>query len=233
MTVHPFIEAEKRAGHSVKRACELMKVSRAAFYARRSGLPGPRGGAGCRADRTDHRGPCPIARDLRSPARACRAHTRGRWVWPASCRTTDAGRGVAGPAPPTTAGDHGPRSHGCLAPRPHCLGLPARPHRARHPLVRRHHIHPDRRGLALSGHGHRHRLPARGRLGNRRSPADRSGGRRTGICLPAASPHPSRDLPLGSRLPRRIQAVVATPRDQRGVGWFVVSRQPIGRCARS
>ncbi|MFJ2150987.1 winged helix-turn-helix domain-containing protein [Streptomyces microflavus] len=28
MTVHPFIEAEKRAGHSVKRACELMKVSR-------------------------------------------------------------------------------------------------------------------------------------------------------------------------------------------------------------
>ncbi|MFJ7063644.1 IS3 family transposase [Streptomyces microflavus] len=42
MTVHPFIEAEKRAGHSVKRACELMKVSRTAFYARRSGLPGPR-----------------------------------------------------------------------------------------------------------------------------------------------------------------------------------------------
>lgn len=42
MTVHPFIEAEKQAGHSVKRACELMKVSRTAFYARRSGLPGVR-----------------------------------------------------------------------------------------------------------------------------------------------------------------------------------------------
>ncbi|MGW2827165.1 IS3 family transposase [Streptomyces sp. NPDC001443] len=42
MTVHPFIEAEKRAGHSVKRACELLKVSRAAFYARCSGMPGPR-----------------------------------------------------------------------------------------------------------------------------------------------------------------------------------------------
>lgn len=42
MTVHPFIEAEKQAGHSVKRACELMKVSRTAFYACRSGLPGPR-----------------------------------------------------------------------------------------------------------------------------------------------------------------------------------------------
>ncbi|MFD5028814.1 IS3 family transposase [Streptomyces sp. NPDC058405] len=42
MTVHPFIEAEKRAGHSVKRACELLKVSRAAYYARRTGAPGRR-----------------------------------------------------------------------------------------------------------------------------------------------------------------------------------------------
>ncbi|MBP0456997.1 IS3 family transposase [Streptomyces bomunensis] len=36
------MEAEKRAGHSIKRACELMKVSRAAYYARRTGTPGPR-----------------------------------------------------------------------------------------------------------------------------------------------------------------------------------------------
>ncbi|XCM77593.1 IS3 family transposase (plasmid) [Kitasatospora sp. HUAS MG31] len=42
MTVHPFIEAEKQAGHSVKRACELLRVSRAAFYARRNDEPGPR-----------------------------------------------------------------------------------------------------------------------------------------------------------------------------------------------
>jgi transposase InsO family protein len=42
VTVHPFIEAEKRAGHSVKRACELLKVSRTAFYARRASMPGPR-----------------------------------------------------------------------------------------------------------------------------------------------------------------------------------------------
>ncbi|GGU84812.1 transposase [Streptomyces albospinus] len=42
MSVHPFIEAEKRGGHSVKRACELLKVSRAAFYARRTAVPGPR-----------------------------------------------------------------------------------------------------------------------------------------------------------------------------------------------
>lgn len=42
MTVHPFIEAEKHGGHSVKRACELLQVSRTAFYARRTGMPGPR-----------------------------------------------------------------------------------------------------------------------------------------------------------------------------------------------
>lgn len=42
MTVHPFIEAEKQGGHNVKRACELLKVSLTAFYARRAGKPGPR-----------------------------------------------------------------------------------------------------------------------------------------------------------------------------------------------
>lgn len=42
MTVDTFIEAEKRAGHSVQRACRLLKVSRAAFYTRRRCIPGPR-----------------------------------------------------------------------------------------------------------------------------------------------------------------------------------------------
>ncbi|WP_274564362.1 IS3 family transposase [Streptomyces spiramyceticus] len=42
MTVHPFIEAEKHGGHNVKRACELLEVSRTAFYARRTGKLGPR-----------------------------------------------------------------------------------------------------------------------------------------------------------------------------------------------
>ncbi|MFD9339076.1 IS3 family transposase [Streptomyces sp. NPDC060028] len=42
MTVHPFIEAEKLAGHNVRRTCELLKVSRTAYYARRTGTPGPR-----------------------------------------------------------------------------------------------------------------------------------------------------------------------------------------------
>jgi transposase InsO family protein len=32
VNVYPFIEAEKRCRRNVKRACELLKVSRAAFY---------------------------------------------------------------------------------------------------------------------------------------------------------------------------------------------------------
>ena len=37
MNVYPFIEAEKCCRRNVKRACELLKVSRAAFYAYLSG----------------------------------------------------------------------------------------------------------------------------------------------------------------------------------------------------
>jgi transposase InsO family protein len=42
VNVYPFIEAEKRQQRNVKRACELLKVSRAAYYAARNGQPGPR-----------------------------------------------------------------------------------------------------------------------------------------------------------------------------------------------
>jgi putative transposase len=37
--VDPFIEAEQVAGHSVKRCCELLEVSRAAFYERQDQTP--------------------------------------------------------------------------------------------------------------------------------------------------------------------------------------------------
>jgi transposase InsO family protein len=40
VNIYPFIEAEKRCRRNVKRACELLKVSRAAFYAH---LCGPSG----------------------------------------------------------------------------------------------------------------------------------------------------------------------------------------------
>jgi transposase InsO family protein len=39
--LYPFIEAEKAQHRNVKRACELLKVSRSAYYAARgNGLPG-------------------------------------------------------------------------------------------------------------------------------------------------------------------------------------------------
>ena len=42
MKLHSFIEAEKIAGRSVKRACDLFKVSRAAFYQRLNSTPSAR-----------------------------------------------------------------------------------------------------------------------------------------------------------------------------------------------
>jgi transposase InsO family protein len=40
--LYPFIEAEKSQGSNVKRACELLKVSRAAYYAARGARPSRR-----------------------------------------------------------------------------------------------------------------------------------------------------------------------------------------------
>jgi transposase InsO family protein len=42
VNVYPFIEAEKAQQRSVKRACELLEVSRAAYYARRANTPSAR-----------------------------------------------------------------------------------------------------------------------------------------------------------------------------------------------
>jgi transposase InsO family protein len=39
VNVYPFIEAEKVRDHNVKRACELLQVSRAAYYAQRENTP--------------------------------------------------------------------------------------------------------------------------------------------------------------------------------------------------
>ena len=42
MNVYPFIEAEKAQRRTVKRACELLEVSRAAYYAHRAATPSAR-----------------------------------------------------------------------------------------------------------------------------------------------------------------------------------------------
>ncbi|WP_299537823.1 DDE-type integrase/transposase/recombinase [uncultured Streptomyces sp.] len=114
MTVHPFIEAEKCAGHSVKRACELMKVSRTAFYARRSGLPGPR--AVRDAELTKQISQVHARSRGTYGAPRVHAHARGCRVRPSSCRSTDAGRRAARPAPPTTARDHDPDPRAAFRP---------------------------------------------------------------------------------------------------------------------
>ena len=62
----PFIEAEKQDSGNVKRACELLKVSRAAFYAHRSGP--------CQRERADA--------DLASRVRAVHMESRGRYGAP-------------------------------------------------------------------------------------------------------------------------------------------------------
>ena len=42
MNLYPFIEAEKAQQRNVKRACELLEVSRAAYYAHRAAVPSAR-----------------------------------------------------------------------------------------------------------------------------------------------------------------------------------------------
>ena len=39
MNLYPFIEAERAQQRTVKRACELLEVSRAAYYAHRADVP--------------------------------------------------------------------------------------------------------------------------------------------------------------------------------------------------
>lgn len=42
MNVYPFIEAEKVTSRNVARACELMEVSRSAYYQQRDQVPSAR-----------------------------------------------------------------------------------------------------------------------------------------------------------------------------------------------
>jgi hypothetical protein len=86
VTVHPFIGAEKQGGHNVKRACEPPQVSRAAFYARRTTVPGPPAGAST------------------SPASP---RSRAGSAWPPSS-TSPRGASWAGPPPTTRAPSSSP-----------------------------------------------------------------------------------------------------------------------------
>jgi transposase InsO family protein len=67
VNIYPFIEAEKAQQRNVKRACELLKVSRAAYYAARDGQP-------CDRDRQDA--------DLTVVIKAEHKRSRGRYGAP-------------------------------------------------------------------------------------------------------------------------------------------------------
>ena len=91
MNVYPLIEAEKRGRRNVTRACELLKVSRTAFYAY---LSRPSGGT--RTTRTWPRRSRPCTRNPRAAA-ALRGCTL-------SCAAAGSGMAASGwPAPAGTA----------------------------------------------------------------------------------------------------------------------------------
>jgi putative transposase len=74
---HPFIGAEKDAGHGVARACRLLKVSRAAYYQRRAGVLSPRRAADAvlSAKITDIHGESKGTYGRRGSTRSCAART--------------------------------------------------------------------------------------------------------------------------------------------------------------
>jgi transposase InsO family protein len=67
VNVYPFIEAEKQEQRNVKRACELLQVSRAAYYADRDGQPS-------RRDEDDA--------ELREAIKQAHAESKGRYGAP-------------------------------------------------------------------------------------------------------------------------------------------------------
>lgn len=116
MSVDPFIEAEKTAGHSVKRACELLMVSRAAYYARCSSAPGPR-----------------AVRDAELTERITNVHGQSRGTYGVQCVHTVLQRESAGCGRRRVArlmrqagliGRHRRRRHRTTAPGPNAAARP-------------------------------------------------------------------------------------------------------------
>jgi HTH-like domain len=100
VSVHPFIEAERAQQHSVQRACQLLQVSRAAYYAHRTG-PSARERAdpvltarirAVHAESKGRYGPPPVHAEL-----ARNGHQHGRkWIARLMRRTSRAARPPSG-----------------------------------------------------------------------------------------------------------------------------------------
>jgi hypothetical protein len=171
VNVYPFTGAEKAGSRNVKRAGELLKVSRAAYYAARGDRP-------CDRDREDAELAVLItAEHKRSRGRygAPRIHAELRGKGHRHSRKRVARlmrqRGLRGRTPrrwkKTTIPGPGGRGPGrCDPPGLHHRRVEAQP-----AVVRRYHLHRDLGGLAVPGHRHRYRLPPGRRVRPGRSPA--------------------------------------------------------------
>ncbi len=178
MNCYPFIEAEKAQRRNVKRACELLKVSRSAYYAARGAEPRPASAQDAELAAQVKA----VHEESKGRYGAPRVHAQLRAAGPAALpqagRPADARQRPAGPGGEAVEEDHDPRPGRRGAGRPDPPGLHRRRLQAQHPLVRRHHLHRHLGRLALPGHGHRHRLPPGRRLRPRGPPAHRADRRR-------------------------------------------------------
>ena len=160
----PFIEAEKVAGHSVDKACDLLKVSKSAYYERRNGVPSARQISDA---------------ELTEQIKAIHAESKGTYGAPrihkellhrhVACgkrRVTRLMRqaGLEGRCKKRWRKTTDARPGGRAGPRPH--PAPLRTVRGDRPaLRRRHHLHRHLGGLVLPGDRHRPGHPPGGGLG--------------------------------------------------------------------
>jgi HTH-like domain len=207
VNVYPFIEAEKAQQRNVKRACELLKVSRAAYYAARTGQLSDH-------DRDD------AGLTLRITAEHKRS--KGRYGAPRICaELRGQGRRHSRKRVARLMRQAGLR--GRAAKRWKKTTIPDPAATARADAIRRD-FTADAAGINQRWCGDityiatwegwlylatvtRHRLPPRRRVRPGRSPAHRTGRRRAGQRGRRPRPGTRGDLPLRPRLPVHLRRV--------------------------
>ena len=226
MNIYPFIEAEKACRRNVKRACELLKVSRAAFYQHLAG-PSARERADaelaaeiqCRARRVE--GPLRRAAGARA-AGPPRAPSRPQARRPAHARRPACSGRAAKRWKKTTIADPAAAARADRIRRDFTADAAAVNTRWCGDITYIAHVG----GVAVPGHRHRHRLPPRRRLRDGRSPAHRAGRRRAGQRGRRPRPGAGSDLPHRQGLPVHLRRL----RRPRGDCQVELSHGRTGQC---
>ena len=180
MNVYPFIEAEKVDSHNVKRACELLQVSRSAYYQHRADQPSAR-------EQSDAELTAEISQihaDSKGPYGAPRIHAqlrrRGYRVARKRVARLMRAAGLRGKTPKrwrrTTIPDPSATVPPDLIRRDFAVDAAD----DQHPLVRRHHLHP-----------HLGRAGSTWPPSSTSPPAGSSAGPSPTTCAPTWSPTPS------------------------------------------